>query len=64
VSIEVRFLLARYLRGGPLAKQRLVAYGQETVTFRYRVNGEASDRPLDRPAGRFRLVMTEMATVT
>lgn len=34
--------LARYLRGGPLANQRLVACEKGTVTFRYRVNGEAS----------------------
>lgn len=38
--------LARYLRGGPMANQRLVASAQGEVTFRYRVNGEASDRKL------------------
>jgi Putative transposase len=37
--------LARYLRGGPLANRRLVSYAQGEVTFRYRVNGEADDRP-------------------
>jgi hypothetical protein len=37
--------LARYLRGGPLANQRLIACEHGTVTFRYRVNGEASDTP-------------------
>jgi Putative transposase/Transposase zinc-binding domain len=37
--------LARYLRGGPLTNQRLVACENGTVTFRYRVNGEASDQP-------------------
>jgi hypothetical protein len=34
--------LARYLRGGPRANPRLVACEQGTVTFRYRVKGEAS----------------------
>jgi hypothetical protein len=37
--------LARYLRGGPLANRRLVSCAQGEVTFRYRVNGEAADRP-------------------
>jgi Putative transposase len=37
--------LARYLRGGPLANQRLVACENGAVTFRYRVNGEVSDKP-------------------
>ena len=37
--------LARYLRGGPLANRRLVSCVQGEVTFRYRVNGEAADRP-------------------
>jgi len=41
--------LARYLRGGPLANQRLIACENGTVTCRYRVNGEASDR---QPRGR------------
>jgi Putative transposase/Transposase zinc-binding domain len=36
--------LARYLRGGPLANQRLVSGNPGEVTFRYRVNGEASDQ--------------------
>jgi hypothetical protein len=36
--------LARYIRGGPMANQRLVSGEQGEVTFRYRVNGEASDR--------------------
>ena len=34
--------LARYLRGGPLANQRLVSCEHGAVTFRYRVNGEAA----------------------
>jgi Putative transposase/Transposase zinc-binding domain len=34
--------LARYLRGGPLANQRLVSCEQGVVTFRYRVNGETA----------------------
>jgi hypothetical protein len=38
--------LARYIRGGPMANQRLVASEHGEVTFRYRVNGEASDRKL------------------
>jgi hypothetical protein len=38
--------LARYIRGGPLANQRLVASKQGEVTFRYRINGETSDRKL------------------
>jgi hypothetical protein len=41
----VRTDLARYLRGGPLANQRLGSYGDGEVTFRYRVNGETADRP-------------------
>ena len=36
---------ARSLRGGPLANQRLVACEHGAVTFRYRVNGEVSDKP-------------------
>jgi hypothetical protein len=36
--------LARYIRGGPFANQRLVACAQDVVTFRYRVNGESTDR--------------------
>jgi hypothetical protein len=36
--------LARYIRGGPMANQRLVSGEQGEVIFRYRVNGEASDR--------------------
>jgi hypothetical protein len=36
--------LARDIRGGPLANQRLVSAEHGEVTFRYRVNGEASDR--------------------
>jgi hypothetical protein len=48
--------LARYLRGGPLANRRLIACEQGTVTFRYRVNGEASDR---QPRGRMTLPMEE-----
>ena len=38
--------LARYLRGGPLANQRLVACEHGRVTFRYRLPGEASTREL------------------
>jgi len=37
--------LARYLRGGPFANQRLVSCAAGEVTFRYRVNGEGADRP-------------------
>jgi hypothetical protein len=48
--------LARYLRGGPLANQRLIACEQGTVTFRYRVNGEASNR---QPRGRMTIPMEE-----
>jgi Putative transposase/Transposase zinc-binding domain len=48
--------LARYLRGGPLANRRVIACEQGTVTFRYRVNGEASDR---QPRGRMTLPMEE-----
>jgi hypothetical protein len=39
----VLIYLARYLRGGPLANQRLVSCAHGEVTFRYRVNGEAAD---------------------
>jgi Putative transposase/Transposase zinc-binding domain len=38
--------LARYIRGGPMANQRLVASQPGEVTFRSRVNGETSDRKL------------------
>jgi hypothetical protein len=38
--------LARYRRCRPLANHRLVSSGDEKVTFRYRVNGEATDRQL------------------
>jgi Putative transposase/Transposase zinc-binding domain len=48
--------LARYLRGGPLANQRVIACEQGTVTFRYRVNGEASARQL---RGRMTVPMEE-----
>jgi Putative transposase len=48
--------LARYLRGGPLANQRLIACENGTVTFRYRVTGEASDR---QQRGRMTLPMEE-----
>jgi Putative transposase/Transposase zinc-binding domain len=44
--------LARYLWGGPLANPRLIACEQGTVTFRYRLNGEASNR---QPRGRMTL---------
>jgi hypothetical protein len=37
--------LARYRRGGPLSNTRLVSCAEGEVTFRYRVNGEAADRP-------------------
>jgi hypothetical protein len=40
--------LARLLRRGPLANQRVVACAPGTVTFRSRVKGEASDR---QPSG-------------
>jgi hypothetical protein len=48
--------LARYLRGGPLATPRLIACEQGTVTFRYRVNDEASVRQL---RGRLTLPLEE-----
>jgi hypothetical protein len=41
----VLIYLARYVRGGPLANQRLVSCGQGEVRFRYRVNGEGAARP-------------------
>jgi hypothetical protein len=40
----VLIYLARYVRGGPLSNQRLVSSAYGEVTFRYRVNGEVSDR--------------------
>ena len=54
----VLIYLARYLRGGPLANQRLVACAQGVVTFRYRLNGEgAGEEP---PAqGRMRVSSEE-----
>jgi hypothetical protein len=48
--------LARYVRGGPLANPRLIACAQGTVTFGYRVKGEASDR---QPRGRMTIPMEE-----
>ena len=32
--------LARYIRGGPMANQRLVSCTPEAVTLRYRIDGE------------------------
>jgi hypothetical protein len=50
--------LARYLRGGPLANQRLVACEQGVVTFRYRLNGErAGEEPTSQ--GRMRVSIEE-----
>jgi Putative transposase/Transposase zinc-binding domain len=37
--------LARYIRGGPLANQRLVACTPEAGTLRYRLNGEHAGSP-------------------
>lgn len=48
--------LARYLRGGPMANQRLVSGDQGKVAFRYRVNGEASHR---KPQGLLTLPLAE-----
>ena len=39
-GVGVLTYLARYIRGGPFANQRLVACEQGMVTFRYRLNGE------------------------
>jgi hypothetical protein len=44
-GVGVLTYLARYRRGGPLAKRRVVSCGQGEVTCRYRVNGEAADGP-------------------
>ena len=52
----VLIYLARYVRGGPLSNHRLVSSAQGEVTFRYRVNGEVSDR---RPRGLMTLPMAE-----
>jgi hypothetical protein len=41
----VLIYLARYVRGGPLANQRLVSCAQGEVRFRYRVNGEGAASP-------------------
>ena len=41
----VLIYLARYVRGGPLANQRLVSCGQGQACFRYRVNGEGAASP-------------------
>jgi Putative transposase/Transposase zinc-binding domain len=35
--------VARYIRGGPIANQRLVACEQGVVTFGYRLNGEGAE---------------------
>jgi Putative transposase len=48
--------VARYSRGGPMANQRLVSSEHGEVTFRYRVNGEASDR---KPQGLLTLPVAE-----
>jgi hypothetical protein len=40
----VLIYLARYVRGGPLANQRLVSCAQGEVRFRYRVNGAGVGR--------------------
>jgi hypothetical protein len=37
--------LARYIRGGPIANQRLVSCTEEEVTLRYRINGEHAGSP-------------------
>jgi Putative transposase/Transposase zinc-binding domain len=37
--------LARYLRGGPIANQRLVSCTPQAVTLRYRLNGEHAGSP-------------------
>jgi len=37
--------LARYIRGGPIANQRLVSCTQEEVTWRYRITGEHAGSP-------------------
>ena len=50
--------MARYLRGGPIANQRLVACEQGMVTFRYRRNGEgAGEEPTSQ--GRMRVSIAE-----
>jgi hypothetical protein len=50
--------LARYIRGGPLANQRLVACEQGVVTFRYRLNGEDAEGERTRQ-GRMRVSIEE-----
>jgi hypothetical protein len=37
--------IARYIRGGPMVNPRLVSCTEEAVTCRYRLNGEACERP-------------------
>jgi Putative transposase len=37
--------VARYLRGGPIANQRLGSCTQQAVTWRYRLNGELASNP-------------------
>src|SRR5262245_2876573 len=50
--------VARYIRGGPFANQRLVACAQGVVTFRYRLNGDAGGGNSGR-LGRMRLSIDE-----
>jgi hypothetical protein len=42
-GVGVLTSVARYLRGGPISKTRLVSCAHGEVTFRYRVNGEGAD---------------------
>jgi hypothetical protein len=50
--------VARYIRGGPLANQRLVACEHGVVTFRYRLNGEDGGGERTRQ-GRMRVSIEE-----
>jgi Putative transposase/Transposase zinc-binding domain len=58
-SAGVLTYVARYIRGGPLANQRVVACEQGVVTFRYRLNGEgAMEEPT--PQGRLCVSLEEL----
>jgi hypothetical protein len=57
-GVGVLTYVARYIRGGPFANQRLVACAQGVVTFRYRLNGDEVGGKSGR-LGRMRLSIGE-----
>jgi len=57
-GVGVLTYLARYIRGGPIANQRLVSCTQGVVTFGYRLNGEGAGGEHPRQ-GRMRVSIEE-----